>query len=357
MSKENNKLTKVLEHLVKGEEDLARDLLHQVFIDKARAIHEELMNNDEATHEEEMEEGLKVTVENTDEDGVVGGSGDQGKDLTNEIKALEDEIDFEETMSEDDGEEEVDAEVEMPMDGGDDVEAIDTEVVDEPSDDMPMDDTSGEEVEGTVQSVEKKMGDLEAALADLKAEFEALEANEGGDEGGEMPVDGGEEMPMPMDGGEEGDDDDGEEKTDESWTLDEDFDDLAESLDLEVVVKDNLAVKPAAEVGSGKSGMSDGNSAKSPVPKSQTDRMGAKPVDMTKGGTANGFKLETAPKSGDINIGNSNKDNRRKKATDGTKKMSKEGDASAALNKTASEFGIGSTGKMSPLSKGGNNLK
>jgi len=322
------------------------------------------MSADEETHEEEMEEGLKVTFEDSGEDmgDQVGGSGDQGKDLTNAIKALEDEIDFEETMSEDDDEIEMPMDDDMSDDDGDDVEAIDTEIDDDSmSDEMPMDDTSDDEVEGTVQSVEKKMGDLEAALADLKAEFEALEAAENGveddmpdaDGDTDMPVDGGAEMPMPMDNG-----DSEEEKTDESWTLDEDFDDLAESLDLEVVVKDNLATKPAGEVGSGSSGMSKGENAKSPVPKSQTDRMGAKPVVITgKGSTENGFKLETPPKSGDINIDNSNKDNRRKKSTDGTKKMSKEGDSSASLNKTTSEFSIGSTGKMSPLSKGGNNLK
>ena len=91
----NPKLAQVLGLLIKNDEERAKELLHEVFIEKARAIHEEMMG-----HDEDMEE--------------VGGTGDMSKDFTNEvtghheddmeeeITALEDEIDFEETMSEDD---------------------------------------------------------------------------------------------------------------------------------------------------------------------------------------------------------------------------------------------------------------
>jgi hypothetical protein len=41
--------------------------------------------------------------------------------------------------------------------------------------------------------------------------------------------------------------------------------------------------------------------------------------------------------------------NRRKTAETGMSKVSKEGNKAAALNKTESEFGIGETGKKSPL--------
>jgi hypothetical protein len=41
-----NKLEQVLEHLVAGNEAKAKDLLHQVFIEKARAIHESLIGED-----------------------------------------------------------------------------------------------------------------------------------------------------------------------------------------------------------------------------------------------------------------------------------------------------------------------
>ena len=79
--------------------------------------------------------------------------------------------------------------------------------------------------------------------------------------------------------------------------------------------------------------------------------MGAKPVETGKGPTHNGYKLEAAPKSGKLT---GTDDNRRKKSTQGmsTVKASKEGEVGSGHS------GM-STGKnaMSPLSKGGQNLK
>ena len=223
---------------------------------------------------------------------------------------MDDEIEAEETMTMEDGDE------------GDDFEMA--AVGDEPADD---------EGEASFDSVEDKMNDFEAALSALKAEFEKLQASEEGEESGE----------------EEG----GEEEQDESWELDEDFDDLAESLDLEVIERDVLKTnKTAKDVGAASSGMTTGNDAKSPLPKSQTTRMGAGPVETGKGPTENGYSLKAAPKSADQGLG----DNRRKKSTDGASKVSKEGDSSALINKATSD-GFGAINTMSPLSKGGQNLK
>lgn len=316
----NVKLTKVLEYLIKNDEEKARELLHQVFIEKARAIHEELMSMDEE-EDEDMDESMHVSAdESMDEemDETVGGSGDMGKDLTNEIEAMEDEIEFEETMTEDGEEEEVEV-------GAEEVE--------------PADDS-----EASMDSVEDKMSDLEAALAALKAEFDKLENAEKTDS--EEDSDEGEEVEV---GAEEKVD----EEMDETWELDEDFDDLAESLDLEVVEKDPLkANKTEGEVGSGSSGMAIDKNAKSPLPKSQTSRMGAEPVKTGEGGHHNGYNRETAPKVADMGHG----DNRRKKASDGAAKVSKEGDSSALINKATSD-GFGAINNTSPLTKGGQNLK
>lgn len=316
----NSKLTKVLEYLIKNDEEKARELLHQVFIEKARAIHEDLMSMDEM-HDDDMEE-------------TVGGSGDQGVDLTNEIEAMEDEIDFEETMSE----------------GDDDDEEIEITSMDDV--DMPLDDEGAidgehdEEHSGEFSNIENKMEKLEDALAELKAEFEKLEAEEAGEEEGEEAGKGEEEAGEEVEG-----------EMDESWELDEDFDDLAESLDLEIVTKDmEKAQKSPKDAGAASSGMSTGDDAKSPVPASQTSRMGAKPVETGKGGHT-GYNLETAPKSADLGIA----DNRRKKASDGSSAMNAgnygaKKVANSKLETTASEFHTDSN-KMSPLSKGGQNLK
>lgn len=326
----NSKLAKVLEHLVKGEEDAARDLLHNVFIEKARAIHEELMNADEATHEEEMDEGVVVTIE---QDGTenIGGTGDEGKDLTGEIKAMGDEIDFEETLGEDDDEIELDTDVDVDDSTIADVDA-----------DMDLDS------DATVQSVENKMNDLEAALADLKAEFEKLESD--ADDDADASMADQEEVDVAADSEDAAEVDGDDVDSEDAWALDEEFDELAESLELEVVTKNMEKTVPAEDVGAAKSGMSDGNNAKSVVPPSQTSRFGAKPVAIGKGPDVNGYKLETPPKSD--KIADAKNDNRRKKATDGTKKMSKDGASGALLNQN-----VPTDGKMSPLSKGGQNLK
>ena len=329
----NSKLSKVLEYLIKNDEEKAKELLHQVFIEKARAIHEQMISDDD----------------DMDED--IGGSGDEGKDFRNsvnargqdahseavdaQIQAMENEIDFEETMSEDDDLEEfkstTDDEDEMQLSVDDDGDAeMDMEIPDDDGDSG----ASGEHAE-----IIAKMDDLESMLADLKAEFERLEADENGEE-----------------------DDDDKEDQDESWEMDEDFDDIAESLDLEVVTKDMEKSVPAKDVGASQSGMSDGNKARSPVPPTQTTRFGAKPVDIGAGPEHKGYERQAAPKSSmdALKIGDPDMkpDNRRKTAASGASRMNQEGNKPAAqLNTTAKQFGADTVGKMSPLSKGGQNLK
>ena len=126
------KLEKVLEHLLNNQEGQAKALLHQIFIEKARAIHEELMTDEE----DDMME--------------VGGTGDQGEDFMHDVKEMSDdisdddaEIEFEEVMSEED----------------EDMMDMETEVSDEASDDMDdMED----------------MGDMEGA-ADHGGELSGME--------------------------------------------------------------------------------------------------------------------------------------------------------------------------------------
>ena len=58
------KLQKVLEFLINEEEDQARDLLHTVFVEKAREVHESLIESDD----EEVDDDLEEVDENTDEE-------------------------------------------------------------------------------------------------------------------------------------------------------------------------------------------------------------------------------------------------------------------------------------------------
>ena len=340
----SKKLEKVLEYLIANEQDKAKELLHQVFIEKARKIHEELISQDDMDEMDEL-------------------GGDQGDELTHSIrghdrhlKQLDDEIEAEETMSEDDDLDMGDDDT-MGMDdlGSDDDDMGDDEDLDMGDDDMDMgdddgmgdDDDMGDEDHPEMSDIENTIGDLEDALAALKAEFEKLEGGAEGDDEAEDDMefdseeaddDADDAEYDAEDDSEEADAEDDDEEMDESW-LEEDFDDLAEAIELEKV-----SMPGNGEVGSGRY-LGTPAAAKSPIATSQTSRMGAKPVTTDSKHHA-GYNKETAPTSKDMGLAN-----RRKKADAGMSKVSKEGNGSAAINKTASEFGADTVGKNSPLSK------
>jgi hypothetical protein len=147
-----NKYEKLIEYIINEQEDKARELFHQIVVEKSREIYENLID------EEDVEEGVMDPV----------------SDLVDEVEAEEEgviEAEDEEGMDSD-----MEMDAEMP---GDDME--------EPGDDM--DDMSGEEGEG---ELEDRVMDLEAALDELKAEFDALmsdEMNEPEHADMEMPAD------------------------------------------------------------------------------------------------------------------------------------------------------------------------
>ena len=312
-----SKLEQVLEHLVAGDEAKAKDLLHQVFIEKARAIHEELISADEDMEEETM-------------------GGDEGKQLRHDmmhhsdhIEELSNEIESEEIMGEDEDMMAADADMDM-ADAEDDLgDAM--AATDDAMDDEAMSGDVMSDIEGT-------MGDLETALADLKAEFERLE---GGSDEAEMGDMGGEEM-SDEEGEGEGE---GEEEMDEMFT-EEDFDDLAEAVELEKVT-----VPHSGEVGAGKFSPRDANEkAKSPLPPTQTSRFGAEPIKTGKGPTADGYALQAAPKSDKLPI--LPKTNQRKTDTEGMEneqsgKYGAKEDSKSALDTTDKTFGKGN--QTSPL--------
>jgi hypothetical protein len=310
-----SKLEQVLEHLVAGDEATAKELLHQVFIEKARAIHEELISADEDMEEETL-------------------GGDEGKQLrhdmmhhSKEIEELSNEIDSEEIMGEDEDMMAADADMDM-ADAEDDLgDAM--VATDDAMDDEAMSGDVMNDIEGT-------MGDLETALADLKAEFERLE---GGSDEASMDDMGGEEM-----SDEEGEEE-GEEEMDEMFT-EEDFDDLAEAVELEKVT-----IPTKGEVGVGKFSPKDADTKQdSPVPPSQTTRFGAAPIKTGTGPKADGYALQAAPKSDKLPI--LPKTNQRKTETQGMEneqsgKYGAKEDSKSALDTTEKTFGKGN--QTSPL--------
>jgi len=128
------KLEQVLELLINEEHEAASELLHSVIVEKARTMYEDLVDEDFG--------------------------GDEKEDFADEIEADKDEIESDEIYDEE----------------GEDEEG-EEEFSDEPADE---------------EEVEDRLEDVEASLADLRAEFDALLADEAGEEEGEVEF-GGEE--------------------------------------------------------------------------------------------------------------------------------------------------------------------
>ena len=148
------KLEKVLEFIINEENEKASDLLHDVFVEKARGIYEDIATEDDDDLEEAKDEDEK---EELDEVG-----GDIQDEFADEIESDSEMIDQEEVSEED---------------------------PEEIGDEMPMDDEMGEE-----DPVEDAFMNVEDALEELKAEFAQLMGDEVPmddemDDMGDAPVD------------------------------------------------------------------------------------------------------------------------------------------------------------------------
>lgn len=137
-----NKYEQLIEYIINEQEEQARELFHQIVVEKSREIYENL-------------------IDETDFEESAFRRGDQVEDLVNDVTADETE-----GLPEAEDDKMVGDEMSMDDMGGDD--------------DMGMDDMGGEE------ELEDRIMDLEDALDELKAEFDKLMADE---EGGEEPAD------------------------------------------------------------------------------------------------------------------------------------------------------------------------
>ena len=153
-----NQYEKLIDLIINEQEEQARELFHQIVVEKSREIYENIIDEtdfEEAVHDDDQVEDLVNDIE-VDKEGLPEAEEDEG------------------------------GEMDMDDMGGDE-EGADDEM------DAGMDDMGGEE--GGEEGLEDRVMDLEAALDELKAEFDALMSDEGGDEGG-MDDMGAEEEPM-----------------------------------------------------------------------------------------------------------------------------------------------------------------
>ena len=182
---DRSKFEQMLDYLINEDKEKAKEIFHDIVVEKSREIYENLLQDD--FEEEDMEEGM----EDDEEMEEAFGDDEEGDDM-----------------------------------GGD------------PSDDLmgdtEMDDEEGDEEGGDMGGdIEDRVMDLEDALDELKAEFEQMMGGEEGDDMGGMDDMGGDDMGM--------DDMGMDSPEDESFAFetsdDEDEDDLEESLMREYVEK------------------------------------------------------------------------------------------------------------------------
>jgi hypothetical protein len=186
---DRSKFEEMLERLVNEDREGAEALFHEIVVERSREIYQSIL-------ESEDEDDLEEASDDEDED---------------QVDESEDEDDLEEAS--DDEDEELDEmfgldEFEMEADpmGGDETDDMMGDMgMDDEGDDMGGDLDMDMDSEGG--DTESRIQDLEDALEDLKAEFEAMM---GGDEGDDMDMDDeGDDMDMDMDdeGDDESDDD------------------------------------------------------------------------------------------------------------------------------------------------------
>jgi hypothetical protein len=204
-----NRFEQLIEYVINDEEAKARELFHDIVVEKSRQIYEDIMAeeeviDEESTHDEDEKAekaGRRVTKDIEYDD---------KRDRKEKVDEAEDE-DIDEAMGGraapdliDDVE--MDEESDINMEGEDEEEEVEV--------DAEMDDDDHHADIGGEEELEDRVMDLEDKLDELMAEFEALMGDEGDgdmmgpDEGGDaIEMDDTEEMmpemgmPMPMEEG------------------------------------------------------------------------------------------------------------------------------------------------------------
>ena len=194
---ERNKFEEMLERLVNEDTQGAKDLFHEIVVEKSRNIYESLLEND-MYDDEEVDEAADMDDE----------------DELDEDFDLEEDFDIEEDFDLEEGDDDMEGpEMDMDMD--------DLAPGQERAEKMDMD--MGDEGEG---DLEDRVDDLEGMLDSLKAEMDELFADKEGEDGDmDMEDDMGDDM-----GGDETDDLEADVEADDE---DEDEDDVEESVELE----------------------------------------------------------------------------------------------------------------------------
>ena len=269
----SSKFEQLLDYLVNEETDKANELFHEIVVEKSRDIYESLIAEEE-TEEDDVEE-----------------TADADADDAMEEDAVEEETD-------DDLEESFEEESVEPLEGEDDEFPV-QDKTDDAEGDFEMPGVDGEEGgEDSAPADKGDIQDLEDALEELKAEFEALMAGEK-EEPEHADMFGDEES-----GEEEAGEEDGEEEGEEDEAGSNPF---AESKIArtqgekmrEYIEKVSVSMVDGNGVGSGtgdKAGQTGHDSGKSPISSgSGKPQSGANAKNIAQGGTGVGEMSGTSP--------------------------------------------------------------
>jgi len=260
---DRSKFEQMLEYLISEEQEKAKEIFHQLVVEKSREIYETILAEDFS--EEEVEEGMEVTFRETDDETMEAGAGmdDMGDDMM----------------------------------GGDDDGDIGGDATDDFMGDIEGGDEEGMDGAEGEGDIEDRVMDLEDALDDLRAEFEQMM----GDEAGEEEHSDGENDPDFGGDDEEGaEDEEGEE---------EDEEEIKDSFN----VSDNFMREYIEKVTNGHgaerkgSGGNNGDNVRSPV--AGKNDMGGTVANIAKGGEAGGKGVQSGllkPNTKEENFGNIN---------------------------------------------------
>ena len=169
------KLEKVLEFIINEENEKASDLLHDVFVEKARGIYEEI-----ATEDEELEEATDEDVEEVDE----------AKNDDNDDKEQVDEADIQDEFADD---------IEADAEQVDQEEVSEDEMEDEMPEEDGMEEASDDSVDDAFMNVEDALDELKSEFAKLMGDEEPMDDEMSADDMSDM-VDAEEEDPLMMGG-------------------------------------------------------------------------------------------------------------------------------------------------------------
>ena len=162
-----SKFEQLIEYVINDEEQKARELFHDIVVEKSREIYENLMDEDAEEEEESIEEAAEEEEESMEE-GMDSFGGDASDDLIDDVE------------TEEQG---------MPME---DDEEFDNDA-EEAGHDLTHDMEQDHDGEG---NIEDRVVDLEDKLDELMSEFEALMGGDEGDDGIDSDLAGDEGEPL-----------------------------------------------------------------------------------------------------------------------------------------------------------------